>query len=262
MNRRALLGAAVLFGRPALAQTNPYASIHSVEIVSLLGDGLVLRNPGGMFDSGDPDVVLDTGAHLDDMVTAQIREALAGWFTVVDGPINPALLNRLSLPPAMADRLSHGSASQPPDALIVVHRTTVQEQLDQPYFTAHIVLQGFVLTHSSGGLLVRTSGYLTTEYEVTVIDAKTGQVIATGIAHMDPRTLLFGNRPYPYEQCDEGFWPQSAAHTTDAERTRIAIELSALISATLPNALNYAGLIPKGTDDTPDTWQGHKLYCK
>ncbi|HTP78339.1 MAG TPA: hypothetical protein VMJ73_15355 [Rhizomicrobium sp.] len=255
----ALLVAASLAAAPALAQNDPYASIHSVQIVSLLGDGLVLRNPGGIFDSGDPDIVVDTGAHLDDLVSAQVREALAGRFTIVDGPINPALLKGYPLPPGLADRPSDARAA---DALIVVQRTSVEEEFDQPYYTAHIVLQGFTLTHSSGGLFVRTSGYLSTQYEVVVIDANTGQVIRSGVAHMDPRALLFGNRPYPQEQCDEGFWPQSPQHLTDAERTRLAIELSALIAETLPNALYYAGLVHQGSDTMPDIWDGHKLVCR
>ena len=262
MRELALLVAAFLTSSSAVAQSDPYATIHTVQITSMLGDSLVLRNPGGMFDSGDPDVVIDTGAHLDALVSAQIREALARRFTIVDGPINPALLNGFGAPSGIADRPSEGPAPRAADAVVVVRRAMVEEQLDQPYYTAHIVLQGFTLTHSSGGLLVRTSGYLSAQYEVDVIDASTGQVIRTGVARMEPRALLFGNRPYPYEQCDEGFWPQSPEHLTDAERTRIAIELTALVANTLPNALYYAGLIPEGTETMPDTWDSHKLLCR
>jgi hypothetical protein len=253
---------ALLTVAPAAAQSVTYGRIHTVAIVSLLGDELTMKEPGGAFSSGSTDVMLDTGAHLDDFVTAQIRAATVGRLSVVDGPIDPALFG--SLPPAIQARLRprFAAAGPAPDELIVVAPTQNEVSFDQQYFSVHNYYQGLSLTHARGGLFNPMSGMLSAQYVVSVVDTRTGRVIKAGMARLDPRTLLFGGRPIPLEFCAEGFWPQAPEHPTDAELAQIRIDLTALIAASLPNALFEAGLAAQGTQDTPRSWDGHPLMCK
>jgi len=267
MRIAAFLAVVLLAAAPALAQgADPYAQIRSVAVVSLLGDDLVMKDPGGMFDSGSPDVLLDTGADLDGLVVAQVREALGGRFAVVDGPVDPALLAGYPVPARFMERLrprlGRAQTGAPPDALIVVYPTTNEISLDQPYFTAHAYYQGLSMTHSTGGLLNRTSGMLSAQFALAVIDARTGQKIGAGRASLEPRALLFGRRPIPIAFCDEGFWPQSPARPTEAEMAQIRIDFTGLVARSLPNALYDARLVAHGVDEAWTSWNGHPLACR
>jgi len=257
-----------LFCAIALSTPLPTAAadgtgMRTAAIVSLVGDTLILKDPGSMWRSSAPDVAIQTGAGLDDYITAHIRDVIAGQFTVVDGAVDPNLLQPNVLPQAVLSTLppppTH-SAGPPPDVVIVVYPVRNEAQLDQPQFTVHVHYEGTSLTNGGLGFLSSKTSMLSVQYAVAVIDTHSGAVLKSGVARLEPMGL-FRNRPYPIAFCDDGFWPKSTAQITDAELAQIRIDLKALVAGSLPNALYEAGLVAHGTDHGLDSFEGHRRFC-
>ena len=239
---------------------DPYAGIHTVAIVSALGDVLTLKHDNGFLGSRPPESVLDTRAHLDDFVTAQIAQALAGRFTIVDGAVDPALLSGGALPREVAAKLHPLRAGGTgPDAIVFVHPITVEHQLDQKYFTVRYSISGMSASLTTGWLGNHTILF-STLYEVVAIDAHTGRILG-GAKAQSPATGIFGNRAEPVETCDYAFWPQPQDDPSPDQLLQIGAEMHAIVGASLPNALQGAHLTAQGNDIKPKQWDGRPLLC-
>jgi hypothetical protein len=226
---RALLAVVLtMAAATASAADDPYAGIRSVAIVSSLGDGLTMKR--GADFSSDPDVVLNTGAGIDSYITAQIRDAVAGRFTVV-------------------------SQTQSPDALIVVHPSQIAQHLFLPPLSMTFRYNGLSATRTDGWF-GRHSVLLSAQYTISVVDAKTGAPATL------PATGMFGARPDPIERCDDPFWPADLAAPSSTELEQLRADVMAIIAAALPNALLNAGLSAGGNDVKPTQWNGHALSCQ
>ena len=239
---------------------DPYAGIRTIAIVSAVGDGLTLKQDRDLFGASAPDVVLATGADIDGYITAQIARAVAGRFTVVDGAVEPALLDGGILPPQIAAKLhTLAAGGSGPDALIVVRPIAIEQRLDQPQYTMRFSYNGLSATRGTG-LFGGHSILLSAQYEVLVIDARTGRHIA-GAAARAPATGMFGRQPDPIEICDDAFWPIPLDRPSPDQLSQIRAELHAIIGASLPNALQGARLTAWGNDIKPTLWDGRRLLC-
>ena len=237
-----------------------YSVIHAIAIVSTVGDGLTLKQDRDLFGASAPDVVLATGADVDGFIAAQITRAVAGRFTVVDGAVEPALLDGGVLPPQIAAKLHALPAGGiGPDALIVVRPIAIEQRLDQPQYTMRFSYNGLSATRGTG-LFGGHSILLSAQYEVLVIDAHTGRNIA-GAAARAPATGMFGRRPDPIEICDDAFWPKPLDRPSPEQMSQIRADLRAIIGASLPNALQSAHLTAWGNDIKPAIWDGRRLLC-
>lgn len=239
---------------------DPFAGIHTIAIVSLVGDGLTLKQDRDLFGAAAPDVVLATGADIDGFIAAQIARAVGGRFTIVDAAVDPALLNGGGLPPQLAAKLhALPAGGSGPDALIVVHPITIEQRLDQPQYTMRFSYNGLSATRSTG-LFGGHSILLSAQFEVLAIDARTGRTIGSAKARA-PATGMFGRRPDPIEICDDAFWPQHLDRPSPDQLLQIRAELRAIIAASLPNALQAARLTALGNDTKPKMWDGRVLLC-
>lgn len=250
----------------AQARADPYANIHSVAIVSTLGDGLLIIQDIELAPKPDADFVLPLGLDLDRTIEGKIKEAVAGRFAVIDSSIDRAGLRNYDdtaadrqAVRAMVSRLP-GPA---PDMLILVQTHTIVQQ--GMMGTANLTI-GVSFSYS-GVSLSRTKGLfgryallLSAQYAVSVIDAKTGERIGFGSALLPPTGLL-DIRPDPILTCDEAIWPKLPHAPSEDETHQLRAEMMAVIAMSLPNALEVAGLSPAGYSTKLTEWNGRKLMC-
>lgn len=261
--KRVLL--ALLFGVTAMsaqAAENPYANIHTVAIISTLGDGLVVKQDSDFAGEDRPDFVLHTGLDLDGFIVARIREAVAGRFTVVEPAADPGLLQKYGISPALQETMRSRLAQSPsavPDALIVVH-PDVNEVRSPPPFMGMTYRYDGVSLHHTRGFFGSFSNILSVQYAVTVIDTRTGVAFAGG-AGLLPAMGIFNARPHPMLTCKKEIWPDFTEHPAPEQLRQVQAEVMAVVAMSLPNALQNALLSPAGNDTWLSDWQGQPLLC-
>jgi hypothetical protein len=250
---------AVLAAAQARAPEDRYANIRSVEIVSALGDTLVLRQEADLLGADAPDTLFDTGLHIDDVITRQIVQAIGMRFVLMDGgSIDPALLSRYQLPDATQAALrARDRNNQVPDAIILVHADRFQLRYPPPFVMVTASFSGLSLTRTNGLFGVYTTE-MSDQYAITVIDAHTGQELGSGVALLPP-TGIFGAQPRPLLDCHK-FWP-SLPQPTPAEADQLRADVMGTIQMTLPNALWNAGLTPSGNMSWMTDWNGVTMRC-
>jgi hypothetical protein len=244
----------------AQAKSDAYANIHSVAVVSTLGDGLLMIQDIELAAKPDADFVLPLGLDLDRTIEGKIKEAVAGRFAVIESSLDGASLgsydDRAADRQAVRAMISRLPGPQP-DALILVQSHTITQQSMIRALTFQYT--GLSLTRTKG-LFGRYSLLLSAQYAVSVIDAKTGERIGFGSALLPPTGLL-GLRPDPILTCDEAIWPKLPHAPSEDEKAQIQAEAMAVIAMSLPNALEVAGLSPAGSSTKLTDWNGRKLIC-
>ena len=243
----------------AQAEDDPYANIHTVAIVSALGDGIELKQESDFIGSTAPDYAFHTGLDLDGYVTAKIREAVASRFTIVEPAIDPALLQNFPLPPDARQRLLPPSPGATPDALILVHAGELELHSPFPAISISFLYSGLSMTKGTG-LFGGHSVAMSAQYEVTVINTRTGATIDSGTALLPPRGV-FGSRASVPVHCGDAIWPTDPAHPSPAEARRIDADLMAMVAMGLPNALRVVRLVSAWNDTWLTSWEGQPLLC-
>jgi hypothetical protein len=241
------------------ADDDPYANIHTIAIVSALGDGIQLKQDGDFVGSTAPDYAFHTGLDLDGYITARIRDAIALRFTIVQPAIDPALLQKFPLPPDTRQRLLPPSPNTTPDALILVHAADLELRSPPPFVFMSYLYSGFSMTKTTG-LFGGHSIQMSAQFEVTVIDTRTGATIASGFGLLPPRGV-FGTRLSVPELCSNAIWPADPYHPSAAEARRINSDLMAMIAMSLPNALRVVRLVSAWNDTWITSWDGQPLMC-
>lgn len=255
----ALLCAAVV--SEAQAKNDPYANVHSVAVVSALGDGLLIIQDIELAPKPDADFVLPLGLDLDRTIEGRIKETVAGRFAVIDSSIDRASLR--SYDDTAADRqtvrvMVSRLPGPPPDVLILVQTHTITQQ--SMIWALTFQYSGVSLSRTKG-LFGRYGLLLSVQYAVSVIDTKTGERIGFGSALLPPTGLL-DIRPDPILTCDEAIWPKLPHAPSEDEMHQLRAEMMAVIAMSLPNALEVAGLSPAGFSTKLTDWNGRKLMCR
>jgi hypothetical protein len=240
---------AVFFPISAMAADDAYANIHSVSIVSKLGDGVTLTQNSDLsvtFDSSQG-VLFHTGLDIDGYVTGKVKEALAARFEIQ----NVAL-------PISSEDADGKRAPSDVDAFIIIHPVTFTVQTI--FRTVSTDYVGLNINYIKALFGVHNI-MLGAEYAVSVVDAKTGKEIDYGTAVLPPQGI-FGIRQKPNLLCGDAIWPATPEHPDDTSATQIRADLMALIASTLPGALEHAHLIANDTQRIITQWEGTKTVCK
>lgn len=224
-----------------------YANIHSVAIVSVLGDGILLEQKADVTLSDvAPSVVFDSKLELDNFVTKAVTDAVSSRFKVIVASIDPSMLKAFAIPSdvlaKISDRYVTGEAV-PVDAFIVIHPDTWNVQT--PIGALSYAYSGTSLMHIKGMF----GGYdtiLSVQYTVTVLDAKTGKVIDYGTANLASPNFL--RNPKPFLFCDGKLWPNDLANPSDTVANQLRTDVMAVMNRSLPIALESANLIGKAAD--------------
>jgi len=234
--KRLLLAAIFLSPLAASAAIDPFGNIHSIAIESSLGDGLTLKQNSDWGGKIAPDTTIQTGAGIDEYVKKTISEALAGRFQLVD------------------------AATGDPDAIIRVQPAEITQSTFVPPVAMSFHYSGLSATRGKG-LFGASAILLSAQYEVWVLDGKTKAVISRGVAQ-EPATGIFHRRTDPIEHCKLSFWPNDLDHPSDSELKQIRADILAIVAASLPNALQGAGLSSSGNDTKLTQWEGTALLCE
>jgi len=243
----------------ARAEDDPYANIHTVAIVSALGDGIELKQESDFVGSTAPDYAFHSGLDVDGYITARIRDAVASRFTIVEPAIDPTTLRNFPLPPDAQRRFLSPTAGSTPDALILVHAGTLVLRSPPPFVSMSYLYSGLSMTKATG-LFGGHSIAISAQYEVTVINTRTGATIDSGTALLPPRGV-FGSRASVPVHCGDAIWPADPAHPSPTEARRIDADLMAMIAMSLPNALRVVRLRSAWNDTWLTSWEGQPLMC-
>jgi hypothetical protein len=242
-----LVASVFVAGANASLAADRYANVHSVAIVSALGDGILLEQKADVtLNDTAPTVVFDSKLDLDGFATKLVTDAVSARFTVVDSAIDPSQIMDATAPADIVRKMMdhRNSDSAPPvDAFIVIHPDTWNVQT--PIRALVNSYSGLSLMHIHG-LFGGYDTILSIQYTVTVFDAKTGKVIDFGTANLATRNFL--RNPKPLLFCDGKLWPDDPEHLDDARATQLRTDIMAVMARSLPIALEGANLIEKADD--------------
>jgi hypothetical protein len=224
----------------AAGGTDKYASVHTLAIVSELGNDIYVEDIG-FTRLGYTHYTLQLEWDLDRYIGQRIADLLRGRFTVVPSRIDPKIFAQRPLlghlTASAANELQAKSDSGRPDAYVVVYPDSVIA--GEP--------EGVVVSHQRG-LFGKEHNSLAAVYQVSVIDGRTGTRIDYGTAKF-PATGFLTGKTEPLVHCDSALWAPSPERLTEKQKNTIKSEITALIEESLPYALSGANLI---SDDEAD----------
>lgn len=237
LEMKSIFAAAILFaasGQAAADANKEYANVHTVAVISVLGNQMDMQTSGiTVFGNDDYKLNLDLG--LDAQIVQQATAALQPQFTVKDvdpAPFAGMALGTFGLPrqlPAMPK-------VEGVDAYIVV----LPSELDPLPSTAEF--RGLVVSHGRG--FGDGTTLITAQYAVVVFDAATGRRIDYGTGQIPSTKSIYGH-VHPLEFCDNAIWSDAADKITDEQKGRVKKELSALVSRSIAYTMASAGLFDK-----------------
>ena len=220
------------------ASTSEFDRIHTITIVSALGDTVDMQTQGTSFDYAD--YKLRTDWSLDVQVQDYVTHALQSRFTIKKSAVDPQIFANIksdisTTPLSQAeDRIAALPVKPNVDAIVVV--------LPYPTDSTGYVSPGFDVTYGVPFLFNDGTTWVAVTYEVYVLDAKTGQMIDYGSGKIPASNMLSGHSP-PWAQCSNSMWADSEDKLSADQKTRIRTELWSLLTRSLPYALSGANLV-------------------
>lgn len=243
-----------LLAAPAFAADDEYANVHTVAVISVVGD-VEMKSLNDIRLTDTPNYRLPPDTRLDAFVTAQVADALKSRFTVIQvAPERfPAAAWPVGLVSSAFDKMRTQLRADPAlanvDAYVVVAPRTVD--------IMGSIWTGLSVTHAHGIFGRDTTG-LWAVYTVTVYDAKTGDRIDYGTAKLAHNGLAVAAT----KQCDNVLWAETPDKLTAAQTHQIGDEFEATISQSLTVALEASRLIPDAGDPADiASWDGRPLVC-
>jgi len=221
--------------RPEPAVTGDYSNIHTIAILSSIGTQLTLGSVGLFSTHTDIDIS-GWGWNLDDWSTSNVRGYLGSRFTVKDVSYDRAGLARIpnghfdtSSAKALHDYLGRLNAGGV-DAFVIVRSDAEGSSRPTPGLSINV----------ENGRTVEVANY-----EIDVVDAKTGNIIAHSISRMAFREKA----PADYAAI---FGPQDLALSSkdtpsDAQRAKMKLEFTKLLTVSLletVRSLNFGVTLP------------------
>ncbi len=263
---RAVCFSLFLAGTTASARSaDPLANIHSVLVVSALGSEVAWEDIAFFVPGSESDrhLVYHADWNLDEIVRQKAVEALKARFAIIDESVSSDLLEGL-LPgteETISAKLQQRFAGVTPmtglDAYVIIHLRPLS-------------VEGFTTTIHVDGLSLRRTvafneDYISTaaDFQVTVIDARTGKALSSGIAQHPEQVGNFLMGPIvPQEACDKALWAHTPKDLSDLQKQQIRDAFYALTVKSLPYALAEAKLVPPIKDDVDiKDWEGRPLLC-
>ena len=217
------------------ADTDEYLNIHTIAVISRVGDTLNFKEVGGtVFSNSDASIqVPDWG--IDGKVVSIATEVLSSRFTVIpaglSGFSNDADLRPLirSLPP---EKIA--------DAYVVIGPSTREIPMtNQALSGLGVFRQGRIF----GG----HSDWIHADYVVSVIDGKTLKQIDHGTARMNDGG--FWNSVPAIVPTDESNWTDTPDTLSEPQKQAIKLHVFQLLEKSLPHALASANLTSKSTSN-------------
>jgi hypothetical protein len=218
-----------------------YREIHSVSVISNLGNDIEARNIGiTVFSNSHHVLRLDWDINA--FVVQEITALLGTRFSTVASHVDatsfsdPDVITGRLFTPAQTGPALPGSGG--PDAYVVVYPQSL------PGNQAPAVS----LTHQEG-MFGHDETTLVVAYHVSVFDGRTGTRMDYGPAkYPSPDPLL--KNTYPHMECQNSIWAPTAEETTEQQKEIIKHVISTMIDRSIPYALSAAKLIPEDVAET------------
>ena len=230
----------------AADNTNKLANVHNVAIISVIGDYATMKQFGGLAPLlGEGCIVTMADRDIDDAIRRQIISQISPSFAVANVPISKAGFFNINPDSALDGYEGHLRTqilALPPgngvDAYIVVRKAYLEvgDNLAGPWVNGLGVLRSIFML----GIAKSTTAYAV--YDIDVVDAKTGEVISSGMGHtggrwFDQHSLL--------QSVDSDYWTTSEAAMSPERKAALADIYDRMIADSLPFALQDAGLVAK-----------------
>lgn len=213
---------------PALAAgLDEYADIHTVTIISKIGDVLAIKKVGSIAFGNKEDQLPIADWNIDKSVEDQIAQLISSRFMVRLAD------DQLKAAEDIKDYVQHVPAEQRTDAYIVVGKASRQDMESNQRITGLTVYRHDLIF---GG----HHDYIYAPYVVSVMDSKTGKTIDFGSSSLNDSRLAADP---PIAGNDEANWADGPGLFTDTQKQSVKSEMAKLISATLVHAVRRAGLI-------------------
>ena len=213
---------------PALAAgSDEYANIHTVTIISKIGDALAIKKVGAIAFGNKEDKLPIPDWSIDKSVEDQVAQLISSRFMVrlADDQLRAA--------ENVGDYVQHLPAEQRTDAYIVVGKTSRQDFESNQQITGLTVYRHELIFGAH-------HDYIYAAYVVSVMDSKTGKTIDYGSSSLNDSRLAADP---PIAGNPEANWADDPASFTDIQKQNIQSGMTKLISATLVHAVRRAGLI-------------------
>jgi hypothetical protein len=214
----------LVLARLVAASGDEYANIHTVAVISALGDSLTLEGVGLLGQTNQS--VSIAGWGIDSWITAEISKRLSRRFTVLSFPVNTTSIAKCDGLEQCAGMLPHTDAV---DAYVVV--------LKQWAVGSSRDFHGIGIWHPPA--IGRSTSMVHVVYGIAVVAARTGEIIDHGKARL-PDSGFFGPDS-PMEDIPESLWPESGEIGAAQGEALRAVILD-LITRSLPSALKSAEL--------------------
>lgn len=237
------LAAPLLLCLPARAGTgDDYKNVHTVAVVPAMGGDIAMRKSGHtMF--GNVEYTLHADWNLDSQIAQQAAALLAGRFTVSGAAVDPAALEARVPSGFNGPRsgIEDWAKAQPRTKGIDAYVVIVPDSAPGTDATVRGASVGYALLALHDPVTT-----VTVDYQVVVVDARTGEHIDYGESRYPDSGTLSGYSP-PIVHCGDVMWADKAEDLTAAQKANIRREIESLTGRSLGNALVHAGLIDEAS---------------
>ena len=216
----------------SLASAAKYSSIHSIAIVSHIGNEFSFERSGmTIFDNHLDHASLD-GWALDQRFVDSLTKILSSRYVIKSEPASSFSLDGCDSPSDCAKLLPRSADF---DAYVVVYGSTSrgfgapgQEFNGVGLFYIH----GFIRSAHTALHVI---------YGIAVIDAKTGSVIDWTGGQLSKS--YFGDHPPPVMDADGSLWPETVPNLTTQQIDAIKASISQLLDDSIPSTVDALGLL-------------------
>jgi hypothetical protein len=230
--------AALLLWTPiaaSAANRDEYAGIHTVAVVSAIGDTLHFTVAPRIFSLGGSESLSIASWGIDPSVAAQITQAVGTRFSVKTIPVDASAVAKCDGREQCAGAMPH---TDQVDAYIVAYKAVAPDPI-----SGNGDIFGLGMYHHQGLLGMADVHSVYAIFAVAVVNARTGEVIDYGTAKL-PEAHFLGEHFNPIEAVPESTWPDNPPVLTADQQATVKQTLMRLISTTLPYALHSAHLAP------------------
>lgn len=233
--------APLVLGPAVASAADKYANVHTVAIVSAIGEELALTKIGTMVFGNARSVLSISDWGIDAMVTRQIASALSPRFQIKNVSADTKALAKLEVPtlfssgPSPEDVVRGLPADNGVDAYIVVSPFWTEDG----YGGTNQKLGGLGLYHHE--TLGDAMDAMYAFYAINVYDARTGERLDYGTARIGESNWL--GKMLPWKVTSGSDWAETPGAMTDAQKADVRAAMTSLIQESLVYALQNANLV-------------------